>query len=74
MYAYPDTRVCLSDTYGCHSLDLEEECVNSSNLTEGGQSRAVFYPGGEFEQEVSAVAHFIESVRGACKPLTQTDH
>ena len=47
--------MCLHDTYGCDDYELEEQCLNSSTLTEGGGTRAIFYPDGEYEQEVSAV-------------------
>ena len=55
VYAYPDMWVCLYDTYGCDRRDLEEECLDSSTTTEGGNANAVFYPGGDYEQAVPVV-------------------
>ena len=64
VYAYPDTWVCLHDTYGCDDYELEEQCLNSSMLTEGGGTRAIFYPDGEYQQEVSAVGRLTTVSRG----------
>ncbi|CBN75318.1 expressed unknown protein [Ectocarpus siliculosus] len=52
IYQYPDLWVCLYVNYGCDEMELQEECVNSSNATEGGETLAVFYPGGEYEQVI----------------------
>lgn len=62
IYAYPDTWVCIYSTYGCDGIDLEPECLRSATMTEGGNASAVFYPGGEFEQEVPGVANLTHSV------------
>lgn len=62
VYAYPDMWVCLYSTYGCDALDLEEQCLDSATITEGGNASAVFSLGGEFEQEVPGVATLTESV------------
>lgn len=50
VFSYPDVWVCLYDDYGCDEFELEEECVRSTNTTEGGETSAVFYPGGEYQQ------------------------
>ena len=62
VYAYPDMWVCLYNTYGCDTQDLEEECLDSSTTTEGGNASAVFYPGGDYEQEVPVVGKLTEKV------------
>eukprot|EP00904_Undaria_pinnatifida_P008142 jgi/Undpi1/4458/HiC_scaffold_17.g07812.m1 len=71
VYAYPDTWVCLHDTYGCDDYELEEQCLNSSTLTEGGGTRAIFYPDGEYEQEVSAVGRL--TTNGWCLDVKTSD-
>lgn len=62
VYAYPDVWVCLYDTFGCDTREQEEECRDSATMTEGGNASAVFYPGGEFEQEVPVVGMFTTDV------------
>eukprot|EP00752_Nemacystus_decipiens_P016554 g14796.t1 len=52
VFRYPDVLACLYVDYGCDEFELEEDCVRSSNATEGGDSYAVFYPGGEYEQVI----------------------
>jgi len=46
----------------CDRRDLEEECLDSSTTTEGGNASAVFYPGGDYEQEVPVVGKLTEKV------------
>ena len=36
--------------------------MNSSTQTDGGNTTAVFFPGGEYEQEISAVEKLTKSV------------
>ncbi|CAN0229685.1 unnamed protein product [Ectocarpus sp. 12 AP-2014] len=55
VYEYPDVWVCLYNNYGCDKWELEEECMRSANFTEGGNTTAVFYPGGEYEQVLPGV-------------------
>ena len=62
VYRYPDTWVCLYNTYGCDEMEREERCMNSSTQTDGGNTTAVFFPGGEYEQEISAVEKLTKSV------------
>ena len=63
VYAYPDMWVCLYDTYGCDTQDLEDECLDSAKTTEGGNASAVFYPGEEiYQQEVPVVVKLTEKV------------
>eukprot|EP00903_Cladosiphon_okamuranus_P009902 g9404.t1 len=52
VFAYPDVWVCLYDYYGCDEWELEEECVKSTNMTVAGDTSAVFFPGGEYEQTI----------------------
>ncbi|CAB1102054.1 unnamed protein product [Ectocarpus sp. CCAP 1310/34] len=54
VFEYPDIWVCLYADYGCDELELEEECMTSAtaNMTGWGNSSAVYYPGGEYEQEI----------------------
>lgn len=72
VYAYPDTWLCLYNDFGCDAQDLEEECLDTSVMTEGGQSSAIFYPGGEFEQNVSAVGKQTED-NGWCIEFKTSD-
>lgn len=44
VYKYPDIWVCPYEQYGCDNIELEEECVDSAWMTEGGVPDAVFYP------------------------------
>lgn len=44
VYKYPDIWVCPYEQYGCDDIELEEECVDSAWMTEGGVPDAVFYP------------------------------
>ncbi|CAB1104807.1 unnamed protein product [Ectocarpus sp. CCAP 1310/34] len=56
VYEYPDIWVCLYGEYGCDSGELEEECMESAQLTGWGNTSAVFYPGGgEYEQTIPGV-------------------
>ncbi|CAM9707380.1 unnamed protein product [Ectocarpus fasciculatus] len=54
VFEYPDIWVCLYAGYGCDEWELEEECMTSAtaNMTGWGNSSAVFYPGGDYEQEI----------------------
>lgn len=73
VYAYPDVWVCLYNTYGCDTMDLEEECVVSANMTEAEKPSAWFYRGGEYEQEVPVVGGLRVSAlvyMGPCIPST----
>lgn len=63
VYAYPDIWVCLYESYGCDQQELEPECVRSANQTQGGNSSAVFYPGGEYEQRVPGHGMLTPTVR-----------
>lgn len=51
-------------------MEREERCMNSSMLTEGGNTTGVFYPGGEYEQEVAAVGKLTEAVSTPPVPST----
>lgn len=51
VYAYSDVWVCLYESFGCDTQGQEEEYLESSTMTEGGNPSAVFIPGGEHEQE-----------------------
>ena len=42
--AYPDICVSLFDTYGRGTQGMEEECLDSCTMTEGGKPSAVLYP------------------------------
>eukprot|EP00903_Cladosiphon_okamuranus_P009900 g9402.t1 len=53
VFPYPDVWVCLYNNYGCDVQELEEECMRSSNATEGGVTGALFYPNGEYEQNIT---------------------
>lgn len=55
--------MCLYVDYGCDERELEEECMLSSNATEGGATGAVFYPDGDFEQEIPGVGRITPNVR-----------
>ncbi|CAM9171868.1 unnamed protein product, partial [Ectocarpus sp. 8 AP-2014] len=44
VYKYPDLWICPYVNYGCDAWELEEECVASAWMTEGGEPDAVFYP------------------------------
>lgn len=63
MYEYPDIWVCLYGEYGCDSWDLEEECTDSAQLTGWGNTSAVFYPGGDYEQTIPGVGILTPDVR-----------
>lgn len=62
VFPYPDVWVCLYVNYGCDEWELEEDCMRSSNATQGGATGAVFYPGGEYEQEIPAVPRITPNV------------
>ena len=63
VYRYPDIWVCLYNTYGCDSQDLEEECFNSATLTEGEGANVMIYPGDlDHEQKVPTVGKLTETV------------
>ena len=62
VYTYPDVWVCLYHTYGCDAMYLEEECMESSSTTEGGNTGAVFFPGGEYEQQIPVAGVLTDSV------------
>lgn len=56
--------VCLYDFYGCDDANLEEECVFTATDTEGGRrTGAVFNPGEENEQNISASGLETDTVR-----------
>lgn len=44
VYKYPDIWICPYVQYGCDTLELEQECVDSAWTTQGGEPDAVFYP------------------------------
>ncbi|CAM9812689.1 unnamed protein product [Ectocarpus sp. 4 AP-2014] len=50
VYKYPDLWICLYNNYGCDEWELEEECVDSAWMTEGGVPDAVFYPRVKLDQ------------------------
>ncbi|CAM9202476.1 unnamed protein product [Ectocarpus sp. 8 AP-2014] len=54
VFEYPDIWVCLYVNYGCDEWELENECMTSAaaNMTGWGNSSAVYYPDGEYEQEI----------------------
>lgn len=52
MYKYPDLWICPYDNFGCDALGLEEGCVDSAWMTEGGPPDAVFYPRVKLNQAV----------------------
>lgn len=54
--------VCLYNVFGCDKQELEQQCLDSSELTDGGRAKATFHPGGEFEQEIPAVGIETDSV------------
>lgn len=62
VYTYPDVWVCLYDGYGCDTYEKEEKCLNSYTITAGGKASAVFYPDGEYEQEVPVLGDLTDSV------------
>ena len=62
MYTYPDVWVCLYNVFGCDKQELEQQCLDSSELTDGDRAKATFYPGGELEQEIPAVGSLTPSV------------
>lgn len=62
VFAYPDVWVCLYVNYGCDEWELEKECMRSSNATEGGETGAIFYPGGEYEQIIDGVGRVTPNV------------
>ena len=64
VYTYPDVWVCMYDTYGCD--DLEKMCIDSSSSTEGGNTGAVFHPGGEYEQQILVAGILTHSVSMLC--------
>ncbi|CAM9249798.1 unnamed protein product, partial [Ectocarpus sp. 8 AP-2014] len=51
VYKFPDLWICLFVNYGCDEWELEEECVDSAWMTEGGVPNAVFYPRVQLGQE-----------------------
>lgn len=53
----------MYNDYGCDEFALEGECVRSTNATEGGETDAVFYPGGEYEQRISGIPMITSTVR-----------
>ncbi|CAM9171945.1 unnamed protein product, partial [Ectocarpus sp. 8 AP-2014] len=50
VYKYPDLWICPYVNYGCDEYELEEECVDSAWMTEGGKPDAVFYPRVKLDQ------------------------
>lgn len=74
VYAYPDVWVCLYDTYGCDEQHLEQECLDSSKMTEWGKPSAVFYGGGEHEQEVPVVVGLKVSTLASCFCPVHPEH
>ncbi|CBN78263.1 hypothetical protein Esi_0005_0128 [Ectocarpus siliculosus] len=50
VYKYPDLWICPYVNYGCDAWELEEECVDSAWMTEGGEPDAVFYPREKLDQ------------------------
>ena len=62
VYTYPDVLVCLYDKYGCETMEMEEMCIDSSTTTEGGNTGAAFYPGGEYEQQIPVAGILTEMV------------
>ncbi|CBN78260.1 hypothetical protein Esi_0005_0114 [Ectocarpus siliculosus] len=50
VYKYPDLWICPYVNYGCDEWELEEECVDSAWMTEGGKPDAVFYPRVKLDQ------------------------
>ncbi|CAB1104434.1 unnamed protein product [Ectocarpus sp. CCAP 1310/34] len=50
VYKYPDLWICPYVNYGCDAWELEEECVASAWMTEGGEPDAVFYPRVKLDQ------------------------
>lgn len=67
VFPYPDVWVCLYDNYGCDSYEVEEECMRSSNATEGGTTGALFYPGGEYEQNITVNPRITPNVSNGFK-------
>lgn len=62
MYTYPDVWVCLYNTFGCDEQGVEKQCVESAELTDGGNAKATFHLGGEFEQTITAVGDVTDTV------------
>ncbi|CAM9401821.1 unnamed protein product [Ectocarpus fasciculatus] len=50
VFKYPDLWICPYVNYGCDAWELEEECVDSAWMTEGGAPDAVFYPRVKLDQ------------------------
>ncbi|CBN78282.1 hypothetical protein Esi_0005_0160 [Ectocarpus siliculosus] len=50
VYKFPDLWICLFVNYGCDEWELEEGCVDSAWMTEGGVPDAVFYPRVKLDQ------------------------
>eukprot|EP00904_Undaria_pinnatifida_P000566 jgi/Undpi1/1050/HiC_scaffold_10.g04513.m1 len=65
VYKYPDIYVCLYNFYGCDNQELEEDCVRSAQITEGGNSTAVFNQNGDDEQDLHVDA-FLTDEKGWC--------
>lgn len=62
VYKYPDIYVCLYNFYGCDNQELEEDCVRSAQITEGGNSTAVFNQNGDDEQDLHVDAFLTDEV------------
>lgn len=43
-------------------MDLEEECMASAQMTEGGLTKATFNPGGDNEQELETEGFLTDNV------------
>eukprot|EP00752_Nemacystus_decipiens_P013067 g11557.t1 len=44
VYTYPDLWICLYADYGCDDFFLQQQCLDSAWMTEGGEPYAAFYP------------------------------
>lgn len=65
LYPYPDVSVCLFNDYGCDSIEQRKNCVMSVNDTEGGPTRARYYPWqAEDQQDISTKVG--ETSKGWC--------
>lgn len=63
VYRFPDLSLCQHDNYGCDDVDMKEECVASTNMTDGGVVAAVYHPDQDDEQHISTFYTVTDTVR-----------